>query len=108
MLTHEQNTCNDNMVNNVLEIKNKLEPVFVANGVKSAVLFGSYAQGSATAYSDIDILVDSGLRGLDFVGLIENVREALQKNVDIIDVHYIDNGSLVEREILATGVHIYG
>jgi len=96
------------MFTDVLEIKNKLEPVFVANGVKSAVLFGSYAQGSATANSDVDILVDSGLRGLDFVGLIENVRQALQKNVDMIDVHYIDSDSLVEREIMATGVRIYG
>ena len=96
------------MFTDVLEIKNKLEPVFVANGVKSAVLFGSYAQGSATTNSDVDILVDSGLRGLDFVGLIENVRQALQKNVDMIDVHYIDSDSLVEREIMATGVRIYG
>jgi len=104
MLTRERNTVSEK----VIEIKNKLEPIFIANGVKSAVLFGSYAQGYATANSDVDILVDSGLRGLDFVGLIENVREALQRNVDVIDVHYIDNGSLVEREIMATGVRIYG
>ena len=95
------------MLANVLEIKNKLEPVFFASGVRSAVLFGSYAKGSATASSDVDILVDSGLRGLDFVGLIENARQALQKNVDMIDVHYIDNDSLIEREIMATGVRIY-
>ena len=104
MLIQERNTVTDN----VLEIKSKLEPIFIANGVKSAVLFGSYAQGSATSNSDIDILVDSGLRGLDFVGLIESVRETLQKNVDMIDVHYIDNDSLVEREIMDTGVRIYG
>ena len=108
MHIREQSTYSNNVVYNVLEIKNKLEPVFAANGVKSAVLFGSHALGSATTNSDIDILVDSGLRGLDFVGLIENIRETLQKNVDIIDVHYIDNGSLVEREIIATGVRIYG
>jgi len=93
---------------NLFEIKHKLEPVFIANGVKSAILFGSYATGSATLDSDIDICVDSGLRGLDFVGLIENVREALQKNVDVIDVHYVNKGSLVEDEIMATGVNIYG
>jgi len=104
MLTRERNTA----TSSVQEITNKLEPIFTANGVKSAVLFGSYAQNAATPNSDVDILVDSGLRGLDFVGLIESVREALQRNVDIIDIHYIDNGSLVEREILNTGVRIYG
>jgi len=92
---------------NILEIKNKLEPIFFDNGVKTATLFGSYAKGAATADSDVDILVDSGLRGLDFVGLVENVRETLQKNVDVIDIHYVDKGSLVEREAINTGVLIY-
>ncbi|MCL2699867.1 MAG: nucleotidyltransferase domain-containing protein, partial [Defluviitaleaceae bacterium] len=67
---------NNPNVYDMSEIKRKLEPVFHANGVKSAILFGSYAQGNATEDSDVDILVDSGLRGLDFVGLIEYVREA--------------------------------
>ena len=105
MLNQKQNT--NKIIYHVNEIKQKLEPLFLASGVRSATLFGSYAQGSATADSDIDILVDSGLRGLDFVGLIENVREILQKNVDVIDVHYVDKGSLVEREVIATGVRIY-
>jgi len=89
------------------EIKRRLEPVFTASGVKTAILFGSYAQGQATNDSDIDILVDSGLRGLDFVGLIEYVREALQKNVDLIDVHYLDSSSPLNQEVTNTGVLIY-
>ena len=91
----------------IAEIKEKLAPVFRKNGVKSALLFGSYASGSANPQSDIDILIDSGLRGLSFVGLIGHVRDALQKEVDLIDVHYIKKGSLVEREIRGTGVQIY-
>ena len=47
------------------EIKRRLEPVFTVSGVKTAILFGSYAQGQATEDSDVDILVDSGLRSLD-------------------------------------------
>ncbi|MCL2360898.1 MAG: nucleotidyltransferase domain-containing protein [Defluviitaleaceae bacterium] len=98
---------NGNKEFSVHEIKIMLEPIFAADGVKRAVLFGSYAKGSAVADSDIDILVDSGLRGLDFVGLIENMRETLQRNVDVLDVHYIDNGSRIEREIMATGGSIW-
>jgi predicted nucleotidyltransferase len=95
-------------VYDIAEIKERLVPIFKDNRVKRAVLFGSYAKGEAGPRSDIDILVDSGLRGLDFVGLIEFVREALQKNVDVFDVCYVKKGSRVEREIAETGVPIYG
>jgi len=90
------------------EIKSRLAPVFGANGVKSAVLFGSYAKGSATEKSDIDLLVDSGLRGLDFVGLTEYIREALDKYVDVIDVRYVKRGSRIDCEARESGVLIYG
>ncbi len=89
------------------EIKHRLFPVFQASSVKRAVLFGSYAKGEATPQSDVDILVDSGLRGLDFVALIEFACEALGKNVDLIDVHYVEENSKIEREIQQTGICIY-
>jgi predicted nucleotidyltransferase len=71
-------------------------------------LFGSYAKGSATEHSDVDIFVDSGLRGLDFVELIECSREALDKNVDMLDSHYVTADSPVMHEITSSGVRIYG
>lgn len=89
------------------EIKRRLEPIFTSTGVKTAIIFGSYAQGQATTESDIDILVDSGLRGLDFVGLVEYIREALQKEVDVLDVQYLKPNSLVRQEATSTGVLIY-
>ena len=49
----------------VLELSDIFNPIFEQYGVKRAILFGSYAKGKATAKSDIDILVDSGLRGLN-------------------------------------------
>jgi predicted nucleotidyltransferase len=99
---------NTESIYDIEEIKRRLEPVFQASGVKSAVLFGSYAKGEAALNSDIDIMVDSGLRGLDFVGLIEYVREALGKNVDLIDIHYVDRDSPIEKEVHSTGISIYG
>ena len=83
----------------IKEIKHRLEPVFKANGVRKAILFGSYARGEATVNSDIDIFVDSGLRGLDFVGLMEYIREALGKEVDLIEARYLAAGSPLEQEI---------
>ncbi|MDR2578256.1 MAG: nucleotidyltransferase domain-containing protein [Chitinispirillales bacterium] len=98
-----------NGVYKIEEIKSRLEPVFGANGVKSAILFGSYAKGTADERSDVDLLVDSGRKGLKFVGLIELVRMALDDiEVDVIDVGYLKKGSRVDNEIHETGVRIYG
>ena len=67
----------------------------------------SIAKGTATAKSDLDLLVQSELKGLKFVGLIEAVREAAGMPVDVFDVSHIERGSLIDREIQATGVTIY-
>ncbi len=90
------------------EIKVRLIPVFQEYGVKKAILFGSYSKGTATIQSDVDIVVDSGLRGLKFVALLEAIRQALdEKEIDLLDTSHIEKGSIVEKEILETGVSIY-
>lgn len=53
----------------VPELQTVLSPIFREHGVKKATLFGSYAKGAATSRSDVDLLVDSGLRGLAFFWL---------------------------------------
>ena len=89
-------------------IKDELSPVFKKYDVNSAVLFGSYAKKNARDNSDVDILVDSGLKGLAFFGLLEDVVNALGKPVDLIDVTQVDPNSVVMNEINQTGVMIYG
>lgn len=89
------------------ELKSALAPVFRAHGVRSAVLFGSYARGCADRSSDVDLLVDSGLRGLRFFGLLESVSSVLRVPVDLLDVTQIEPGSRIEREIRSSGVRIY-
>lgn len=91
----------------VPQLQQLLSPVLAENGVKKAVLFGSYGKGAATEKSDVDLLVDSDLRGLRFVGLIEQVQQVLGKKVDLFDVRHIETGSLIQREIQATGVTVY-
>ena len=91
----------------VPELQSVLSPIFRANGVKKATLFGSYAKGLATARSDVDLLVDSGLRGLAFFGLLERGSEALETPGDLIDVTQIEKGSEIEREIQRSGVALF-
>lgn len=91
----------------VPQLQATLSPVFARNGVKKAILFGSYGKGTATEKSDVDLLVDSGLKGLRFVGLLGEVQDALGKEVDLLDVSHIVPGSLVDTEIQTTGVTVY-
>ena len=97
-----------NEVYSIHEIESALRPVFSRYGVHSATLFGSYAKGAASSRSDVDILVDSGLKGLQFYGLLESVNTALKIPGDLIDVSQIEPGSEIEREIRETGVPLYG
>ena len=89
------------------DIKSALNPVFAKHNVKKAVLFGSYVKGLANKHSDVDLLLDSGLKGLKFVGLIEDVRTALDKDVDVFDETHIIQGSRILSEISKDGVVIY-
>ena len=89
------------------QIKETLTPVFREYGVRSAVLFGSYATGQQTEKSDIDILVDSGLRGLAFFGLLNAVTEALGKDVDLLDVSQVKPNSSIEVQVKSMGEPIY-
>ena len=70
-------------------------------------LFGSYAKGYAKEKSDVDLYISTKLTGLRFVGLIEKLRRALHKKVDLIRMD--DRASNVElmKEIIKDGIKIY-
>lgn len=91
----------------VSQIRERLTPVFDRNNVRKAILFGSYVRGNATQNSDIDLMVDSGKKGLAFFGLLEDVCESVECEVDLIDASQIIPGSKVEQEIKKTGIIIY-
>ena len=84
-------------------------PIFVANPIDRAILFGSYAKGNPTQSSDVDILIDSNgkVTGIDFFGILEDITEVLDATVDMLEASQIISGSLVQLEIEKTGVVIY-
>lgn len=90
------------------QIRAILFPIFQSHNVQSAILFGSYAKGTPQEKSDIDILVDSGLHGLAFYGLLEDVVTSLDKPVDLIDRSEVIPNSEIDNEIKKNGVLIYG
>ena len=94
-------------MHSISDIQTALTPVFDDYGISRAVLFGSQSNGTATEKSDLDLFVDSRLRGLKFVGFMEAVQQVIGIPVDIFDVSHIEKDSRIDREIRATGVTIY-
>ena len=91
----------------IVEIKQTLEPIFEKYNVKKATLFGSYVKGTADTRSDVDIMVETSLKGLAFYSLLGEVCDSMRFPVDLIEKRTIDKGSEFELEINRTGVVIY-
>lgn len=71
-------------------------------------LFGSYAKGYAKENSDVDLLIDTSLSGLKFVGLIEKLHQNLKKRVDVLRFKDLSDNMLLINEIMKEGIKIYG
>jgi len=91
----------------ISEIQEKLTPIFEANNVQKAILFGSYAKGKATSVSDVDILIDDSIRGLDFFGVLEDITQTLKKKIELISMYDIQPSTRIYNEIHDTGVILY-
>ena len=91
------------------EIKEKLEPIFKNAPIEKAILIGSYAKGLQTPLSDIDIVIDSNnkLLNINFYGVLEDIKECLNKRIDLIEISEIRKNSPVESAIMQEGVVLY-
>ena len=71
-------------------------------------LFGSYAKGTATGTSDVDLLISTKITGLKYYELVERLREKLHKKVDMLDTKQLLNNETLLNEVLREGIRIYG
>lgn len=91
------------------ELKNILQEVLKKFTVKKAILFGSYAKDTPTSKSDIDLVIDSEgkLLNIYFYGLLEELVQKLQKNVDLFEISEIQKDSRIYKDIQNEGVVVY-
>ena len=91
------------------EIKNVLAKILKEKPVYKVVLFGSYAKKEANKDSDLDLVIDtkSNLKGFKLIGLICEIQEAFQKQVDGFEKYEIIEDSKIDKEIKETGVVVY-
>lgn len=92
------------------EIKSMIYEILKKFEVKRAVLFGSYAKNKQTPKSDIDLVIDSDgkLLNIMFYGLLEELVEKLDKNIDLFEITEIQKNSRIYNDIQNEGVVIYG
>ena len=98
----------DHGILTVEEIRQSCGKIFDQYSVEFAVLFGSYAKGTATESSDVDIVVATELSGLRFYELAEVLRTTLHKRVDLLDYKQLIGNEQLLYEVLLSGVRIYG
>ncbi|MCR5847006.1 MAG: nucleotidyltransferase domain-containing protein [Lachnospiraceae bacterium] len=76
--------------------------------VHYCILFGSYAKGKAVESSDVDLLISSDVKGLKFYGMVEKLRNALHKKVDVLNLEQLKDNLEITDEIMRDGIRIYG
>lgn len=97
--------------NGILEIEDiarKCSKVLEKYDVNFCYLFGTYAKGKATPTSDVDLLLSANVNGLRFYGLVEEIRTALHKKVDVLDMNQLKDNIELTEEIFKDGIKIYG
>lgn len=90
------------------DIKDRCKQVFDNYQVDYCILFGSYAKGKAKEMSDVDLLISSNVSGIMYFGMVEDLRDALHKRVDALDINQLQNNLVLVNEILKDGIRIYG
>jgi len=91
------------------EIMAMIVPVVQRHPVKRVVIFGSYARGTATETSDLDIMIDSEnqLEGFDYFGIVGTLLKKFPIPIDVLEASEVDKNSVFFRNIQRDGVVIY-
>lgn len=85
------------------KLKNEITSIAPQYGVKKAVLFGSYANNTATENSDVDLLLEFETLSVSIykiAGIKLNLEKNLQKTVDIIHAPIPQNSLIkIDKEV---------
>ncbi len=98
-----------NKIYSIEELKSILEKILKNTEVQKAILFGSYARNCPTEASDIDLIIDSNgkLLNINFYGLLEELVEQFNKQIDLFEISEIQKNSEIYKNIQEEGVVVY-
>lgn len=91
------------MVYSIEQIQKLITPIAKKYGLKSVFLFGSYARGTATENSDVDLIIDtSGTEIKSLLGLAAvycELEEALKKSIDLVTLSSLEQRSQMPSDL---------
>jgi len=90
----------------VNQIRDLLLPLTYEYDIDKFIVFGSYSRGEQDEDSDIDLVVDGDVGGLDFFGLLEDVTNRFVKSIDLIHLSQIEKDSPTYQEVMK-GIVLY-
>mgnify|MGYP003295200879 CR=1 FL=1 len=74
--------------------------------IHAVYLFGSYARGEQTEESDVDLLIVDDVMGFALGGYYMDIRESLNKDVDIVSHRQLKDPDFIET-VLTDAVRLY-
>ena len=90
----------------VSKIKERLIPILESHDIKLCYLFGSYSRGEAKESSDVDLLVDTDITGIEFFKLVEEIRSSLHKKIDLLRLKDLSKDNPIAIQIIKEGIKI--
>ena len=88
-------------------IKEKCKDVLSEYPVHYCILFGSYSKGKAVETSDVDLLIETKSKKLDYEELKEDLKSRLFKCIDLIIEDDLKDNFELTRDVLRDGIKIY-
>lgn len=82
------------------QIRDLLLPLTFKYEVDKFILFGSYSKNKQDSRSDIDLIVEGNIRGLTFIGLLEDVNNLFVKDVDLLRLSQVNKASDMYEDIM--------
>ena len=89
-------------------IKEIVSNVCKGYDVSAVYLFGSYAKNKARSDSDIDLMIVSGIDGIEYYQLLNELETKFNKKVDLLRLEIAVQNVKLINEILKDGIKIYG
>ena len=96
------------MIYTLDELREKIKPIAEKYEIPAVYIFGSYARGEATEDSDVDVLFDgrgSRIRGLMLGTLYEELRESLEKELDLVSENALQQPRARQRPWFSESVY---
>ena len=88
------------------KIKQILLPILLKHNITYCYLFGSYARGTMSEKSDIDLLIDTSITAIKFFNLVEEIRNSLHKKIDLLRLSDLSSDNPLVLEILKEGIRL--